>query len=305
MTVTNKILKPIIYSIVVITMVLSLISGVQAATGNIDPVNKYAWGTNIGWLNFNPTHGGATVYGDHLEGYVWSETIGWIRLGTHTTGGSHSYGNTTKDNYGVNNDGSGNLSGYAWSTNAGWINFNPTHSQVTIDMSTGVFDGYAWGENIGWIHFKNASPAYGVVANLSSGAPTMVYLPLLLKNYPRATFPIQIGPALPVKPVTPGESFYSKIVTIPSPLPTGGKFYLSGASDTLAATAVDDQVVILLNGGVIFSHTYGMSGLVPAALVEVPRPVMEQIAGQIVTFEYRDVFGVSGSAGPVWLVYSP
>jgi hypothetical protein len=33
-----------------------------AASGNIDPNDKYAWGTNVGWINFSPTHGGVTVY---------------------------------------------------------------------------------------------------------------------------------------------------------------------------------------------------------------------------------------------------
>ena len=139
------------------------LSGVaQAQTGNIDPTNKWAWGTNVGWINFRPSDGGVTVYSDHLEGYAWAENIGWIRLGTHTGGGAHTYGNTSHTDYGVNHDGSGNLSGYAWGTNVGWINFNPSHIQVTIDLDTGIFDGYAWGENVGWIHFQNASPAYKV-----------------------------------------------------------------------------------------------------------------------------------------------
>jgi hypothetical protein len=124
-------------------------------------VNKWGWG-NAGWINLNPTHGGVTVYPDHLEGYAWGENIGWIRLGTHTGGGTHTYGNTSEADYGVNNDGSGNLSGYAWSTNAGWINFNPTHGGVTVDFATGSFDGYAWGENVGWIHFTRPD-VYNVV----------------------------------------------------------------------------------------------------------------------------------------------
>lgn len=135
-------------------LVLCLVGVVQAQTGNIDPVYKWAWGTNIGWINFNPTHGGVTVYEDHLEGYAWGENVGWIRMGTHTGGGAHTYGNTSNTDYGVNRDGSGNLSGYAWGTNVGWINFNPTHGGVTIDPISGSFDGYAWGENVGWIHFK-------------------------------------------------------------------------------------------------------------------------------------------------------
>jgi len=145
-------------------VVLCLVTAAQAATGNIDPNNKWAWGTNVGWINFNPTHGGVTVYSDHLEGYAWGENIGWIRLGAYEGGGSHTYANDAANTYGVNNDGNGNLSGYAWGTNVGWINFNPTHNQVTIDHTNGNFDGYAWGENIGWIHFKGTGGvAYGVV----------------------------------------------------------------------------------------------------------------------------------------------
>jgi len=121
----------------------------QAQTGNINPVSKWAWGTNIGWINFRPSDGGVTVYEDHLEGYAWAENVGWIRLGSYDGGGSYTYANTSKDDYGVNRDPSGNLSGYAWGTNVGWINFNPTHGGVGIDPISGSFTGHAWGENVG------------------------------------------------------------------------------------------------------------------------------------------------------------
>jgi hypothetical protein len=163
-------------------LVLALFGLAQAATGgNIDPVDKWAWSTNAGWINFAPTCTGCTgvsVYADHLEGYAWGENIGWIRLGTHTGGGAHTYDNTSATDYGVNRDSSGNLSGYAWGTNVGWINFGPTNGGVTIDAS-GSFDGYAWGENIGWIHFKGT--AYNVVAPVSE---YHVYLPVVLRNAP-------------------------------------------------------------------------------------------------------------------------
>ena len=146
-------------------ILLCLVAVAQAQTGNIDSVNKWAWGTNIGWINFRPSHGGVTVYEDHLEGYAWGENVGWIRLGSYTGGGSYTYANTTKDDYGINRDPSGNLSGYAWGTNIGWINFLPAHGGVAIDPITGSFTGYAWGENVGWISFKNSGAiAYNVVA---------------------------------------------------------------------------------------------------------------------------------------------
>jgi len=156
---TRELIIQTIRVLLVVGVTLGLMGLVQA--GGIDTTDKYAWGTNVGWINFNPTGGGATVYSDHLEGYAWGENIGWIRLGT-CSGSPCTHANTTATNYGVNNDGVGNLSGYAWGTNVGWINFNPTGGGVTIDPVTGDFDGYAWGENVGWIHFQNTSPAYKV-----------------------------------------------------------------------------------------------------------------------------------------------
>ena len=162
----RKVITQILYPVLIVGTALCLAGMVQAATGNIDDTDKWAWGANAGWNNFKPTHGGVTVYPDHLEGYAYEENIGWIRMGSHTGGGTHHYDNTSNTNYGVNLDASGNLSGYAWGKDIGWINFAPTNGGVTIDLATGSFDGYVWGENIEWIHFKNASPAYNVVVNL-------------------------------------------------------------------------------------------------------------------------------------------
>lgn len=162
----RKVLIPIRYPVLIAGIVLCLAGVVQAQTGNIDPTNKWAWGTNVGWINFNPTHGGVTVYDEHLEGYAWGENVGWIRLGSYEGGGTHTYANTSATDYGVNRDPSGNLSGHAWGTNVGWINFNPSDGGVTIDPITGSFTGYVWGENVGWIHFKNTGPAaYNVVVS--------------------------------------------------------------------------------------------------------------------------------------------
>lgn len=174
--------RRMIISIVLIVTLFLTLAGMVYAAGNIDATNKWAWGSNIGWINFNPTHGGVTVYDDHLEGYTWAENIGWIRLGAYTGGGAHTYANDAAGTYGVNNDGHGNLSGYAWGTNVGWINFNPSHSQVTIDPDTGEFDGYAWAENVGWIHFRNSGTnAYSVLADWRDSSGD-IFLPLIFKD---------------------------------------------------------------------------------------------------------------------------
>ncbi len=147
-------------------LMLFLVSGTAVlAASNIDPTDKWAWGINVGWLSFAPDNGGVTVYSDHLEGYAWGENVGWIRLGTCISGSPCSYANNAAHNYGVNNDGVGNLSGYAWGFNVGWIDFRPTGGGVTVDPVTGDFAGYAWGENVGWINFQNGSPAYKVTTS--------------------------------------------------------------------------------------------------------------------------------------------
>jgi hypothetical protein len=92
---------------------------------NMDNNFKFAWGENIGWVNFNPSKGNVKVCDDEILGYAWSENYGWINL------------NPT--NSGVINDGNGNLSGYAWGENLGWINFD----NVNINPDTGEFSGYA------------------------------------------------------------------------------------------------------------------------------------------------------------------
>lgn len=138
---------------------------VNLCAENIDPYedgSQYAYGENVGWLNFEPNQGdGAHVSQTQLTGYVWAENIGWISLSCENTGSC-----STVD-YDVTNDGAGNLSGYAWGENVGWISFSCENTGscssvdygVTIDED-GEFAGYAWGENIGWINF-NSIALYG------------------------------------------------------------------------------------------------------------------------------------------------
>jgi hypothetical protein len=163
-------------------IVLALLGMYQiGSAAGIDLTAKWAWSANAGWINFNPTVGGAVaVYGDHLEGYIWAENVGWIRLGTKTGGSPYTYANNDASNYGVNHGPGGKLSGYGWGVNVGWINFAPTGAGVTIDPGTGAFAGYAWGENVGWISLKGGSgtTAYGVFTDFRH---FQIYLPLVLK----------------------------------------------------------------------------------------------------------------------------
>jgi hypothetical protein len=111
------------HKLLLITFIFLVFSFVYSA--GMDSVYKYAWGENVGWVNFNPTHGNVDVSDTKITGYAWSENYGWINL------------NPT--NSGIINDGNGNLSGYAWGENLGWINFD----NVNINPNTGEFSGYA------------------------------------------------------------------------------------------------------------------------------------------------------------------
>jgi hypothetical protein len=140
-------------------MMLMAFQGVNPISAeNIDPNNlglKYAYGENVGWINFKPSQGpGVTVTASVVTGFAWGENIGWINLNPATGG--------------VLNDGTGKLTGYAWGENVGWINYAPTGAGVFIDEH-GIFFGKAWGENIGWISFNSTGSVFFGVATSFQG----------------------------------------------------------------------------------------------------------------------------------------
>ncbi len=151
-----------------------LLAGVCAAAlgapvlgqSNVDPVRKFAWGENIGFVNFrdaNAASQGVVVRYRRLAGFGWGENIGWINFGDGTPGAAPYYANTSGADHGVNVLPSGDCFGYAWGENIGWINFNtaPTLSafnqQARVDRPNGRLRGYAWGENVGWINLDNTN----------------------------------------------------------------------------------------------------------------------------------------------------
>ncbi len=145
--------------------------GFAIADSNINDTDKFAWGENVGYLNFRDANGttqGVQVFTDHLQGYIWGENIGWINVGN----GSGPYANTDGTDFGVNIDMSGNLTGYAWGENVGWINFDggamATPAQpARIDQVDSRFRGYAWGENIGWLNLDDSGTFVGVDSTMN------------------------------------------------------------------------------------------------------------------------------------------
>ena len=130
----------------------------------------WAWNDKIGWIDFYDTQN-IIVSSTSLTGYA-SSSAGYISLdcGTSPNGNICT---TRNSNYGVSNDGSGNLSGWAWNDMYGWISFcgnssgggstwngskwvcpsSPTY-QVVINPTSGIFSGWAWNDTIGWISFN-------------------------------------------------------------------------------------------------------------------------------------------------------
>jgi hypothetical protein len=159
----------------------SLLNGVNINTPT--NLNRYAYGENIGWIDFDPIVSGTPTMqiGDNgLTGYVWGENIGWINLGS---AGGPPYANTLSTNWGLNNTTEGCASGYsclygyAYGENIGWINFDPIYSGThygvkisTTGSTAGQFSGYAYGENIGWVSFSGTG--YGVITDWRPPAPT-------------------------------------------------------------------------------------------------------------------------------------
>lgn len=139
----------------ILLLALGVFAGLSSFTSavaeNIDPANdgsQYAWAENVGWMNAEPANCsgcGVQVEDFELMGWLWAENAGWISLSCENTTSCGAV------NYGVTNDGHGNLDGVGWAENIGWINFAPATSGAGIDPNTGEFSGYLWAENAGWV----------------------------------------------------------------------------------------------------------------------------------------------------------
>jgi hypothetical protein len=152
---------------------LTLLIGTTAAqaSSSIDPARSFSWGANIGWVDWHPSavHG-AQVSEFICAGSLYSANIGWIHLGNGHPASGIRYRNDSGTDYGVNQDGYGNLRGLAWAANAGWIQFEE-QGAPKVDLQTGRLTGLAYGANVGWIQLGNAS--FGVrVATIAPGADT-------------------------------------------------------------------------------------------------------------------------------------
>ncbi len=138
------------------SLILHPSSFVHAAS-TINPTNNFAYGANIGWMNWRGDAGtNGVVIGEFVcSGNIYAANVGWINLGSGNPTNGIQYSNASANDFGVNNLGDGRLRGYAYGANIGWINFENT-GNPRFDLITGNFSGYAYGANCGWISLSNA-----------------------------------------------------------------------------------------------------------------------------------------------------
>lgn len=93
-------------------------------------VTGYAWGDEIGWVNFSPTNGGVYLSATtgRLTGLAWSQVGGWINFWPGTSL------STSTDSAGVWVDSNGQLNGNAWVSGlgGGWMKFNCSLTDMCI-----------------------------------------------------------------------------------------------------------------------------------------------------------------------------
>src|SRR6516164_807811 len=143
--------------------------GVANAGTTIDASNKYAYGANIGWMDWRGDTNNGAVIGQYVcSGYIYAANVGWINLGSGIPTNGIYYQNLSANDFGVNQDGLGNLRGYAYGANIGWIHFEDIGAPK-VDLKSGRIGGSVWSANCGWIGLSNAF-AWVQTDTIASGA---------------------------------------------------------------------------------------------------------------------------------------
>ena len=145
----------LLLALLVSSFVIRHSSLVFAAT-TINATNKFAYGANLGWMDWRGDTNNGAVIGEFVcSGYLWAANVGWINLGDGAPTNGIYYQDLSANDFGVNQDGVGNLRGYAWGANIGWINFESTGAPQ-VDLKIGKLNGFVYSANCGWISLSNA-----------------------------------------------------------------------------------------------------------------------------------------------------
>jgi hypothetical protein len=140
--------------IVFAPIVMAAVCSFAATT--INATNKYSYGANFGWMDWRGDTNAGAVIGEYVcSGYIYAANVGWINLGGGAPTNGIQYQNLSASDFGVNQDGLGNLRGYAYGANIGWINFENTGAPK-VDLVTGKLSGSVYSANCGWISLSNS-----------------------------------------------------------------------------------------------------------------------------------------------------
>ena len=114
----------------------------RAAT-TIDAANHFGYGANFGWLDGRGDANSGAVIGEYVcSGYFYAANVGWVNLGGGNPTNGIYYQNLAASDFGVNQDGLGNLRGYAWGANVGWLNFEDNVVLIVLLVHRG------------WVHLR-------------------------------------------------------------------------------------------------------------------------------------------------------
>jgi hypothetical protein len=91
-------------------------------------ISGYAWGDEIGWINFDLEDTAVTIDADTgvLSGYAYANSGGWINFSPTTVSGGEAVGVTIENN--------GDFDGWAWVSGAygGWMKFDCATSATCV-----------------------------------------------------------------------------------------------------------------------------------------------------------------------------
>ena len=245
---------------------LFLTAGLQLsadAATTIDGVNHYAYGANLGWADWRGDTANGAIIGEYVcSGNIYSANVGWINLGSGTPTNGIYYQNLSTNDFGVNQDGMGNLRGYAYGANIGWINFE-TNGAPKVNLLTGQLSGYVWSANCGWISLNNAT-AFVQTDTIQQGALAPDGLPIawLLQNFGTTNVSATADPT--GKGMTVGQDYLAGTDpnNVNSLLKITGKTFSSGGTNALLTwQSVPTRYYYLQKILSLNSNTWADSGL--------------------------------------------
>ncbi len=150
--------------IILVSLFFLCSTSVFASSQTVDASHSYAWGENMGWINFAPENNGeyqgVVVTDASVTGYAWSKEYGWINF------------SPTNSGQGVSIDANGHLSGSAWVPNLGWLSM----SGVTIGTD-GKWSGIAGneGDAVGRVNFDcNLCDVRNAVSNTQNSGTSSI-----------------------------------------------------------------------------------------------------------------------------------